>query len=109
MGDWFYSLYAEFLDRAKAGVIALKQAIRDCSISEENRRRVDELTGLLLPHRAAFGSAAASLFSGLAENGFNAASAFSDAAKDVDLLKFDRLAFLLAATAVHFIRETEPR
>jgi len=95
--DWFYPMFAEFLENDRHGVAALLAAHRDCESDNQSVAEVATVVGLLLRDRLDFGSSIAAIFD---RSDAESAASFADAARDADLLRFDRLAFLFAAVAV---------
>ena len=107
MGDWYYPLYSEFLDRAKQGVHALREAIRDCHLGAEVQDYLTGVIEIVLSDRISFGTTVSAVFDELGREGVEPAGVFADASRDVNLLKFDRIAFLLAAVSVHLSRDRD--
>ncbi len=105
MGDWFYPLYSEFLERGRGGVAALLSALKDCGVAPETGRMLAEAITSMLKSRESFGERIAEFFNrctGISGGiGANVVPELAAAARETGLLRFDRFAFLLAATAVH--------
>jgi MFS family permease len=107
MGDWFYSLYSEFLEGSRHGMAVLSDSLRDCRAARRIDERIERFLSLVLSDRLQFGVEVASWFDEIPSEvgeraGVSVAAEFARAARDAGLLRFDRLAFLLAAAAVHF-------
>jgi hypothetical protein len=113
MGDWFYPLYSEFLERARRGVSELLSALKDCPTDPETDSELGEAITMMLQHREEFGTAIARFFERCTNIegsiGKEAAPEFIAAAHDPALLRFDRLAFLLAAAAVYLACRYTPQ
>lgn len=96
LGDWLYPFYTAFLESATTGIADLTDYY-DSTLRKAGRKDdggVHELLAHLTTNRAAFADAVAGL---LVKAG---AEDLAKAAGDSELMKFDRLAFLVAAYVV---------
>ena len=100
MGEWFYPFYKAFLEKAGSGFLYLKDYL-DTEARQKGRESPDVyryVAGMMTMNRADFLNNAGAAFAGLREHMPEEICAFVTAALDnPELMKFDRLVFLLTA------------
>ncbi|MBT3275752.1 MAG: MFS transporter [Spirochaetales bacterium] len=97
IGDWFYSFYSQFLEQARVGVSDLIDYMKDRGTSAKRTGAFAELMTTMMTDRRSFGTCVADLIENRYRKEYDFAVFFVAAGRDEELLRFDRLAFLIAA------------
>ena len=103
LSDWFYDYYSQFLEKSKTGAGALAGYAKDAMRDSEDLLFVEGLLSRMLDNRLAFGSDIQRRYEALITPEREYLRAFYHAAADNQLLRFDRVAFLLAAVLVKYM------
>jgi len=97
IGDWFYSYYSQFLEQARNGIEGIIDYMEDCGVDPERLSLVTNIIQTLQSNRRYFCRQVADCLSRSFDQSNEIVSQLIAVARDGALMRFDRLAFLMAA------------
>ena len=97
IGDWFYDFYSQFLDNARTGISGIIDYMKDGGLDSGTLSEMSDTVRALQPNRSLFCSKVASKLLGKHADANEFIPMLLTVAKDDTLMRFDRLAFLMAA------------
>ncbi|MBN1685029.1 MAG: MFS transporter [Spirochaetales bacterium] len=97
IGDWFYGFYSQFLDHALDGIEGIIDYMKDCGVDPETLSTVSDIIRTLQSNRRAFSRRMAERLSNQHGDSGEIITHLIDIARNGSLMRFDRLAFLMAA------------
>lgn len=97
IGDWFYEYYSQFLNHARTGTGAIIDYLKDGNLDPERLLVLTDIVRALQPRRDQFRERVASELRTKHAKSSELITTLASAAENESLMRFDRLAFLMAA------------
>ncbi len=97
IGNWFFDLYSQFLSHARTGSKNLLDYMKDCGVDAETLIEMSDIMQTLQSDRSSYSRKIASRLKNNHENANEFIPVLISVAEDITLMRFDRLAYLMAA------------